>query len=63
MGWIDVGDRLPAIGLEVLAVALEDGDETYWLARCFGEDNWVEDYGGECWPSHWMLLPDAPKEE
>jgi hypothetical protein len=62
MKWIDVADRLPAEGFEVLAMAVYDGHVTYWLARYLGAEFWVDDDGVECLPSHWMLLPDAPME-
>lgn len=69
--WIDVEDRLPATDDAVLAIASGKPmtnitlDGAYVLASYFSEDGWSIDEYPE-WEAanvtHWMPLPDPPKE-
>jgi hypothetical protein len=68
--WISVKDRLPYVGKEVLVgILFDDG---YWfqtIASFTGtkfEDNgeWKfnTDEGDEMMPTHWIPIPEPPKE-
>ena len=69
--WIDVKDRLPATDDAVLAIASGKPmpnitlNGAYVLACYFSEDGWIIDEYPE-WEAasvtHWMPLPDPPKE-
>lgn len=69
--WIDVKDRLPATDEAVLVIASGNPmpnitfDGAYVLASYFSEDGWIINEYPE-WEAanvtHWMPLPDPPKE-
>ena len=67
--WIRVEDRLPDENTDVLAVFPsgnmvvcryydQDEDITFWQASV--DDGWSSDM--DFTPSHWMPLPEPPKE-
>lgn len=64
--WISVKDRLPESG-EVIAFAAEYSEYLIgWLAETEDEDRGVVCYGDgvEMWlVTHWMPLPEPPKED
>lgn len=56
-GWISVKDKTPEDGVEVLV--WDDGGFAYI-------DTWVGHtwkYGGDLGVTHWMPMPEPPKEE
>ena len=55
-GWISVKDRLPEDGQDVLV--WDDGGFAYIDVRLCG--TWK--YGGNYGVTHWMPLPEPPKE-
>lgn len=65
--WISVNDGLPREGNDVI-VAIDMREEGCWrlIARrdedkwASGDDLWEDEYG--CYVTHWMPLPEAPKE-
>ena len=69
--WINAKDRLPATDDAVLAITSGKPmtnitiDGAYVLASYFSEDGWIIDEYPE-WEAvnvtHWMPLPDPPKE-
>lgn len=70
MGWINVNDRLPEQNVAVLAVfasgemvvcRIYDIDETWVLWRAETDDGWECEMDFS--PTHWMPLPEPPKEE
>lgn len=62
MDWISVKDRLPEIGIPVLIHNL------HWaygvVANYAGEGVWMDTWHQRMTytPTHWMSLPDPPKE-
>ena len=58
--WISVKDRLPRPGQEVLAF-----DNGIMRVQAISDHGTWHPYvnGAKCNPSHWMELPEAPKEE
>lgn len=69
--WVDVKDRLPDTDDTVLAIASGKPmtnimlDGAYVLASYFSEDGWIIDEypeWGAANVTHWMALPDLPKE-
>ena len=68
--WISVEDRLPGIGEGVLAYrpmaeATQDPRITITIYQGRGQDSpQGVVHGFRCWchPSHWMPLPEPPKE-
>ena len=69
--WISVKDRLPEIYEDVLVIASGNPQKNITLsaAYCFGYisgDGWViEEYPEweNAYVTHWMMLPDPPKED
>nr|DAQ76224.1 MAG TPA: Protein of unknown function (DUF551) [Bacteriophage sp.] len=69
--WISVKDRLPEIYEDVLVIASGNPRKNITLsaAYCFGyisRDGWViEEYPEweNAYVTHWMMLPDPPKED
>lgn len=63
--WISVEERLPDIDAEVLIYTNEG---LYNAAQYSGEERfWTLERNPDCWVTalgvtHWMLLPEAPKE-
>ena len=70
-GWISLEDRLPEMKADVLMYFAEcknmavgfmcdmDEDRTMWCS--YSDDGWYTDCDYE--PSHWMPLPEPPKED
>jgi len=56
--WISVKDRLPEDASDVL-IAWADGVSE----ACFCDDSWCRDGRMLLWVTHWMPLPQPPKEE
>ena len=63
--WISVKDRLPDRDQEVLGYEKPFISTClFWRSRSFlMEHQWELSNGRNCNPTHWMPLPDAPKEE
>ena len=67
--WIPVTERLPDTGVDVLVkfphnMAVASIDIGEWVVN--SGDGWCTDInlaGGEKNPTHWMPLPEPPKEE
>lgn len=68
--WISVKDRLPGKGNDVLmyfdtgnmAVGFwHDGDECFTFWSAYADYGWYTDCDFE--PTHWMPLPEPPKED
>ena len=67
--WIPVTERLPETGVDVLVkfpqnMAVASIDIGEWVVN--SGDGWCTDInlaGGEKNPTHWMPLPEPPKEE
>ena len=57
-GWISVKDRLPKIGAKCLVYA--DGKMT--VAKHIANNDWITGVWFPV-PTHWMPLPEPPKEE
>ena len=57
--WISVSDRLPEEGVGVLAWDGEDVFLAYYSKR---RERWI-DLTGYCKATHWMPLPEPPKED
>ena len=60
--WIPVTERLPELhGDFITAIAFEDGDIlidiSVWYGKC-----WETLSGEKCNVTHWMPLPEPPKE-
>lgn len=73
MEWISIKDRLPLKNTSVICALKIDGEKFSWeLDYCcesFGQDGfWLNENGGEYesdyteYVTHWMPLPDPPKE-
>lgn len=64
--WISVKDRLPDIDAEVL---IRTDESLYDVAQYTGADRfWTLERNPSCWVTaigvtHWMQLPEPPKEE
>ena len=59
MEWISVEDRLPGIGQHVLVWRTSGGK---YAPFSIGIERFIDNLGGQ-WPvTHWMPLPDPPKE-
>lgn len=63
-GWISVTDRLPELRREVLVCL---ANRMVFMAWSYGPDTWWETRLGflrrtDYTPTHWMPLPDPPKE-
>lgn len=56
--WISVKDRLPEDASDVL-IAWADGVSE----ACFCDETWCREGRRLLWVTHWMPLPDGPKEE
>lgn len=64
MKWISVKDKLPKYGIEVL-VCIENNIDISTLhdnSHIDMPDNWYNTRGLESNPTHWMSLPENPKE-
>jgi hypothetical protein len=66
--WIPVSERLPEYGATVLVYGSKGGIYTarYERARTeWGRDSWwkLNSKSHICNPTHWMPLPEPPKEE
>jgi len=66
MKWISVEDRLPKMGLNVLTFNPMNSDEYEVEVDCTIDDfesktRW--DWGGVDEVTHWMPLPDPPKDK
>jgi len=62
-GWISVKDRLPEKNSELLLLMCVDGYELGYYERYTGY-GWTNVLGTDCLNvTHWMPLPEAPKEE
>ena len=67
--WIPVSERLPETGVDVLVkfpqnMAVASIDIGEWVVN--SGDGWCTDInlaGGEKNPTHWMPLPEPPKED
>ena len=61
--WISVEERLPEIGVNVLTrtVGLLHPISTGWYSPT--RKNWCLDNGSTLKVTHWMPLPEPPKEE
>ena len=67
--WVSVEERLPDTGVDVLVkfphnMAVASIDIGEWVVN--SGDGWCTDInlaGGEKNPTHWMPLPEPPKEE
>ena len=75
MEWISVKDRLPEFNQDVLIFANpsiatavrhmcspKTPDDWWWTGNCYGGYEWEWDFETEN-ITHWMELPDPPKEE
>ena len=61
-GWISVKDRLPEVGVDVLT-ASKAGYESFYMVDCIVNGDWWLQAGEEVLPvTHWMPLPEPPKE-
>ncbi|QLY05608.1 DUF551 domain-containing protein [Citrobacter sp. RHBSTW-00599] len=62
-GWIPVSERMPEDSSDVLCTAEFDGPGD-WRKKVgyWHEGKWVV-YGASWTPTHWMPLPNPPKEE
>lgn len=58
-GWISVSDKLPEEGQEVVIHIGDDNELVrFWNYRWVGQEEWfILDL-----PTHWMPLPEPPKE-
>ena len=56
--WISVKDRLPEDASDVL-IAWADGVSE----ACFCDETWCREGRRLLWVTHWMPLPEPPKEE
>ena len=60
-GWISVKDRLPEYGRYLVTVAKDDGDVIAHTAAYNDLGWWMHSNVGKI--THWMPLPEPPKEE
>lgn len=62
--WIPVTERLPEDGETVLVYGRRGGIYTAWCNRRYSNVGWhkLNSKSHHCDPTHWMPLPDAPKE-
>ena len=58
--WISVKDRLPSSDVVVLIWSKEDGINSGWS---LGDGRWRIRFFLPNTPTHWMPLPEPPKEE
>ncbi len=64
MEWISVEDRLPEEGHEVLGAYLLEDSEHCQSVLLFARGEFMTEYDGEFYGivTHWMPLPEPPKE-
>lgn len=60
--WIPVSERLPEVVNSKVAVVWQDGDVTLCHTRDVAEFIRVTQSSKEDYITHWMPLPEAPKE-
>lgn len=64
--WISVDEKLPDFEVGVLATSVRDSDHEmdvlYLVEEDEGDSRWETSGGDERWPTHWMKLPELPKE-
>lgn len=56
--WIKCSDRFPEINKQVLTYCVEYPSDGFELEERIGDDDWSMNYSA----SHWMELPEPPKE-
>lgn len=63
-GWIPVTERLPEDGETVLVYGSKGGIYTAWCNRRYTNVGWhkLNSKSHYCNPTHWMPLPEPPKE-
>lgn len=61
VNWISVKDRLPEEWKSVLVCLPTQGGIGMYVSERFNGDRWIALFGRK--PTHWMPLPDGPKEE
>lgn len=63
--WVSVEDRLPEEGTDVLVTVKNKSCEYIAVGYYFKREGWTESYTDEAItvaPTHWMPLPQLPKE-
>lgn len=66
-GWISVKKRWPAEGQQVLVTIKDESGDTSYSYTTTGwhistGDHWIVDNELTGWVTHWMPLPEPPKE-
>jgi len=63
--WISVKDRLPEDQGEYLCCSnMKNKDGSHWIEICYFyiSNEWIHYSGDEAIPTHWMPLPELPKD-
>ena len=63
MAWISVDDKLPATRKTVLIYDEYEGVSTGYYDSDYAKFRSIEDTYRTCNVTHWMPLPDPPKED